>query len=108
MSNKTFLLTIQTPRKTFLSKQVYSFTVRTEYGYMGLLANHSPLIAKLKEGNFEALYEVDGKNEKIRGEIKQGVLFFDKNEAIVLTNTIELTEDKDFNLFETTKTNNEG
>ena len=97
MLNKSFLLTIQSPKKTFFNDQVSKITLRTELGYMGLLANHTPIIAKLKEGNFEAVTE---DKDNIRGTIKDGIVFFRDNEAIVLTNDIEIITSKNFNLFE--------
>ncbi len=96
--DKTFLLTLQTPSNNLYNGDASKITIRTELGYLGLLTNHSPIIAKLKEGNFK-VWTSNGKN--IVGNIRSGVLYFQDNEAIILSNEITIFDSEtDFNLFE--------
>ncbi len=96
--DKTFLLTLQTPSQNLFNNSASKLTIRTELGYLGILPNHSPVIARLKEGNFKIWVE-SGKN--IVGNIKSGILYFEENEAIILSNEITIFDSEDnFNLFE--------
>ena len=95
-NNNSYLLTIQTPTATLFKGNVSRITIRTELGYMGLLSNHSPLLAKLKEGNFE-IKPID--IPIINGRIKSGFIFFQDNEAIILSSEIKLVNEKNFDIF---------
>ena len=45
-----FHIDILSPEKTLYSGDVVSAVVPAEYGYMGILANHAPLVARLTKG----------------------------------------------------------
>lgn len=47
---KNFYLDILTPEKTVYSGEVFSLIVPAEFGFLGVLADHAPLIAALKPG----------------------------------------------------------
>ncbi len=93
----SFLLKIQSPFETLFEGAVVRITIRTELGYLGLLKDHSPILAALKAGNFQVNLE-DGTT--LRGFIEKGMLFFQNNEAIILSNHINLKDSADFNVFE--------
>lgn len=93
----SFLLKIQTPFETLFEGPITMVTIRTELGYLGLLNNHSPILATLKPGNFQVDLE-NGTN--LRGFIEKGMLFFQNNEAIILSNDIKLKDSPNFNVFE--------
>lgn len=50
MSAKLFSLLILTPDKTVFNSKVSSLIVPSELGYMGVLADHAPLIANITKG----------------------------------------------------------
>lgn len=47
---KEFDLSVYTPEKTLFKEAVVSLRVPAEEGSLGVLADHAPLIASLKEG----------------------------------------------------------
>lgn len=48
--DNTFHVDIVTPERTVYSGNIISLVVPAELGYMGILANHAPLIAHLIKG----------------------------------------------------------
>ncbi len=48
--SKLFNITIITPEKTMYEGKASSLIVPCEYGYLGVLADHAPLIANVKSG----------------------------------------------------------
>jgi len=57
--SRSFNLTIITPERTIFEGQAISLVVPSVLGYLGILANHSPLLAKLKEGRIIIKKEAD-------------------------------------------------
>lgn len=47
---KTFNLTIISPEKIIFNEEAVSLVVPCETGYLGILADHQPLAAKIVEG----------------------------------------------------------
>ena len=47
---KTFNLSIVSPDKVLAERKCVSLVVPSELGYMGILANHAPLVANLAKG----------------------------------------------------------
>ena len=47
---KTFTLEILTPRRTVFAGQVSSLVAPGTLGYLGVLANHAPLVTTLESG----------------------------------------------------------
>lgn len=60
---KTFNLSIVSPDKVFAEKKCVSLVVPSELGYMGILANHAPLVANLARGRI-ILKDVSGQTEE--------------------------------------------
>ncbi|TBR16347.1 ATP synthase F1 subunit epsilon [bacterium] len=50
MAHKLFKVDIVTPEKTIYSGTGFSLVVPSESGYLGILADHAPLIANLVSG----------------------------------------------------------
>ncbi|MBI3333232.1 MAG: F0F1 ATP synthase subunit epsilon [Candidatus Omnitrophica bacterium] len=50
MADKGFALEILTPEKTVFSAEVISLIAPAAAGYLGVLANHAPLVATLTPG----------------------------------------------------------
>lgn len=51
--SKPFHLTIANPEKVLFDEEVSYVSVHSAKGYMGILANHAPLIAALNPGKVE-------------------------------------------------------
>jgi F-type H+-transporting ATPase subunit epsilon len=79
---------ILTPNRKALDDQVVSIVAPGEAGYLGVLANHAPLITTLQRGTLTVKYG-DGREEEY--EIAGGILKVADNEAILLTESIEIS-----------------
>ena len=53
MSEKEFQLEIITPEKVVFSQKVVIVTAPGRDGYLGILANHAPLLTSLKPGRID-------------------------------------------------------
>jgi F-type H+-transporting ATPase subunit epsilon len=82
----TFHLEVLTPNRKALDEQVVSIVVPGELGYLGVLANHAPLITTLSAGDLKVT--LDGNREKYF-QIAGGILKVARNEAVLLTESIE-------------------
>ena len=60
---KTFNLSIVAPDKVFAERKCVSLVVPSELGYMGILANHAPLVANLAKGRI-VLRDDSGRTEE--------------------------------------------
>lgn len=74
-------LEIITPDKKLFEGSVKSAVFPGSEGSFGLLNNHAPMIATLKEGNIELTEE---NNNKVNFTVKGGVVEVFKNNVIVL------------------------
>jgi len=79
---KEFKLSVYTPEKTIFKGNAVSLVVRAEKGYLGVLANHAPLIASLKYGKI-IIKKSSGEAVSIDPSDK-GFLEVDRNEATIL------------------------
>jgi F-type H+-transporting ATPase subunit epsilon len=75
-----------TPNGSEFDEQVVSIVVPGELGYLGVLANHAPLITTLASGDLKVTLE--GNIEK-HFSIPGGILKVARNEAVLLTESIE-------------------
>jgi len=79
---KPFALIIYSAQEPLLKTQAVSLIVPAEYGYLGILANHAPLVARLKPGKI-TLTNTQGK--RVEMEIKMsGYVRFLRNKATLL------------------------
>ncbi len=83
---------ILTPNRKALDEEVVSIVAPGEAGYLGVLANHAPLITTLKNGTLTVKFE-DGREDEY--EIGGGILKVANNEATLLTESIEVSESAD-------------
>jgi len=58
--SKPFALEILTPSGKFFSGEIHSLTVPASNGYLGILADHAPLVASLGKGDI-TLSDTSGK-----------------------------------------------
>jgi F-type H+-transporting ATPase subunit epsilon len=77
-----------TPNRRELDESVVSIIAPGEDGYLGILANHAPIITTLRAGDLKVRFEGD---RVVRYSIGPGILKVENNEAILLTESIETT-----------------
>ncbi len=82
----TYNFKILTPGAKALDATVISIVAPGEAGYLGVLANHAPLITTLREGNLKVRFE-DNREKQYR--IGSGLLKVAQNQAVLLTENIE-------------------
>lgn len=84
----TYNFKVLTPNRKALDEAVVSIVAPGELGYLGVLANHAPLITTLKRGTLTVTFDSGRKDEYT---IAGGILKVADNEAILLTESIEQT-----------------
>lgn len=83
-----FHLNITVPGKVVFSEDVSSLVVPAELGYLGVLAHHAPIIAKLKPGRITAH---TASEKEANFDLKTtGFLEFSDNRATLILDSIEL------------------
>jgi F-type H+-transporting ATPase subunit epsilon len=87
MYDKPFMLEIVTPEKIFMREEVFSVVLPEPEGEVGILANHSPLIAELDSG---VIRYRDLQDREHKLAISGGFLKVAHNEARVLAETAEM------------------
>ena len=88
---KTFLLEIYTPYGKYLDAFVEEIVVPTEEYVLGILANHSPLVAKVRTGKLEIIRD----GEKAVYAITEGLINVKKDGVTILVNSIERKDEID-------------
>ena len=88
---KTFLLEIYTPYGKYLDAFVEEIVVTTEEYVLGILANHSPLVAKVRTGKLEIIRD----GEKAVYAITEGLINVKKDGVTILVNSIERKDEID-------------
>ena len=79
---KTFNLSIVAPDKVLAEKKCVSLIVPSELGYMGILADHAPLVANLAKGKI-ILKDGTGTTEEILSAGK-GFIEVLNNEVVII------------------------
>ncbi len=83
---KTFTLELVTPSKVVYSKDVESITAPGSEGYLGILANHAPLITSLEKGELKIREPGQTKPKII--DVEQGFLEVLDNKVVVLVDKV--------------------
>jgi len=83
--DKTFSVNIVAPEKTFYKGKVFSMIAPAETGYLGVLANHAPMVTTLGSGTI-TLREESGTTKTIDFKGK-GFLEVLNNEVTLLLET---------------------
>ena len=78
--------------KTFYEGPCVSLTIPASDGELGILANHSPMIAAVKPGTLR--YQVPGEEPRLAA-ISPGMMKVEKNDVLVLVDSAERPEDID-------------
>lgn len=81
----TFNFKVLTPNRSEIDDTVVSIVAPGTDGYLGVLANHAPLITTLRPGDLKVRYEGD---REVHYAIGQGILKVADNVAILLTESI--------------------
>ena len=85
MAENAINFEVVTPEKVIFSGNIDSLIVPAALGYLGVLANHAPLVTALEIG--VVTYRQDGKPKKMA--ISGGFLEVVNNKAVVLAHTAE-------------------
>lgn len=88
---KTFLLEIYTPYGKYFDRYVNELVVQTEEYVLGILPNHSPLVAKVKTSKMEIIQN----GEKTCYAIGEGLLNVTKDGVTLLVESIESKDEID-------------
>lgn len=80
---KTFKAKILLPEKTIFEGEITSLVAPCVYGYLGILANHAPLVARLRPGRILLKKELRG-NFYVFRNLGSGFLQVKDNLAILL------------------------
>ncbi len=81
---KNFKLIIVTPEKKIYDGEVTSVIAPGDLGYLGVLADHAPLITSLKQGNLEITDPGGAKNTMV---ITGGFMEVVKNTVTILADS---------------------
>jgi F-type H+-transporting ATPase subunit epsilon len=87
----TFPLLIITPSRKVFDDNVELLSVVTTAGQLGILANHTPLLTIMKTGPMHIITN----KKTIYYAVSGGVLSVQKNQTILLVDTIEQAEEID-------------
>lgn len=87
-----FKLSIVTPEKVYYEADVVSITVPGSEGYLGILANHAPLITAMKCGRIE--FRDDEDKVQVLA-VSGGFLEVSSNVATILADTVEAADEID-------------
>ena len=82
---KTFLLEIYTPYGKYFDRYVNELVIQTEEYVLGILPNHTPLVAKVKTSKMEIIQN----GEKKCYAIAEGLLNVKKDSVTLLVESIE-------------------
>jgi len=93
MADKTFRLEIVTPERMVIADDTVTSVVAPGVeGYLGILANHAPLLVELKIGEV-SIERTDGPEQMVA--ISGGFMEVGGNKALMLADTAELAEEID-------------
>ena len=81
----TYQFKILTPQTTVLDEQVESLVAPGEAGYLGILANHAPIVTTLTKGKLKVKFAGQEKWYIVSG----GILRVARNHAILLSESVE-------------------
>ena len=89
---EVFQVHILAADQTFYEGPCLSLTIPASDGELGILANHSPMIAAVKPGTLR--YQVPGEEPRLAA-ISPGIVKVEKNDVLVLVDSAERPEDID-------------
>lgn len=90
----TFKLTVLAADKPFYNGECTSLVIPTSDGQIGILSNHSNMIAAIVPGTIKI--KID--NEEKIAAISEGIIKVENNDVLILADTIERPEEIDENI----------
>lgn len=90
----TFKLTVLAADKPFYNGECTSLVIPTSDGQIGILSNHSNMIAAIVPGTIKI--KID--NEEKIAAISEGIIKVENNDVLILADTIECPEEIDENI----------
>lgn len=94
MARKTYQLSIVTPERTVYEDQVNSATLPSEGGYLGVWANHAPMVAAVVPGML-TLFEGTSEQETAHYAVGGGFAEVSEGKMILVVDSCELESDID-------------
>ena len=94
MARKTYQLSIVTPERKVYDEVVNSTTLPAENGYLGVWADHAPMVAAVRPG-MVTLYEGTSEQETAHYAVGAGFAEVSGGKMILLVDSCELEEDID-------------
>lgn len=94
MARKTYQLSIVTPEKTVYEDQVNSTTLPAENGYLGVWADHAPMVAAVRPG-MVTLHEGTSEKETAHYAVGGGFAEVSGGRMILIVDHCELETDLD-------------
>lgn len=91
MADKTIKLEVVTPERIVYSDEAESIVVPGSEGYLGIMANHAPIITSLKIGVVQIIKD----NKETKMALSGGFLEVNNNKATILADTAEIDEEID-------------
>ena len=89
---EAFQVHILAADQTFYEGPCLSLTIPASDGELGILANHSPMIAAVKPGTLR--YQIPGEEPRLAA-ISPGIVKVEKNDVLVLVDSVERPEEID-------------
>ena len=94
MARKTYQLSIVTPERTVYDAEVNSTTLPAEGGYLGVWADHAPMVAAVSPG-MVTLYEGSSEQETAHYAVGAGFAEVSGGKMVLIVDTCELEDDID-------------
>lgn len=88
----TFTVQVASPESVCFEREVVSLVAPAAEGYLGIMANHAPLVAELQPGELRVT-DADGAEELLA--ISGGFLSVSGNTAVVLADSAEVASEID-------------
>lgn len=94
MPRKTYQLSIVTPERTVYDAEVNSTTLPAEGGYLGVWADHAPMVAAVRAG-MVTLHEGTSELETAHYAVGAGFAEVSGGKMVLIVDTCELEDDID-------------
>lgn len=94
---KIFKLKVNTPEGVLINEDIFQIEIKTDTGYIGLLANHSPIVGVIETS---ICYIRDQKNERKGALVNRGIFEFNNNVVTIITDFFQYTENLNKNVLD--------